>query len=85
MLKARVADIGGEIVTYAQQLLLEGMLKGKHEGKLEGKLEERIELINRFLRAGVSWATITAATGVDQAQFAELKAQLAQLQEQAAA
>lgn len=77
MLKAQTDDTGGEIVTYAQQLLREGELKGK----LEGKLEERVELINGFLRADVSWATITEATGVDQVQFVELKQQLAQLQE----
>ena len=80
MLKARKSDIGDEIVTYAQQLLLEG----KNKGKIEGKIEGQLELIEGFLRAGVGWATIVEATGVDQAKFAELKAQLARLQGQPA-
>ena len=60
---------GGEIMTYAQELLQEGERKGKIEGQ--------IETIENFLKAGVEWAVIESATGIDQKQLEALKLQLA--------
>ena len=65
------AESGGEIMTYAQELLEEGERKGKIEGQ--------IETIENFLKAGVGWAVIESATGIDQKQLAALKQELAEM------
>ena len=59
---------GDEIMTYAQQLLAEGEAKGR--------MEKQIEMVEGFLRVGVTWELIEAATGLTEAGFRELKAQL---------
>ncbi len=63
-------DIGGEILTYAEEL--------KQEGKLEGKMEGKIETIESLLAVGAEWALITTATGITPPQFRLLKEQLRQ-------
>lgn len=60
---------GGEIMTYAEQLLAEGEAKGERRGK--------VEVVEGFLRVGVSWEVIEAATGLNEARFQALKNQLA--------
>ena len=60
---------GGEIMTYAQELLAEGEAKGRAEGQ--------VAVVEGLLRVGVTWAVIEAATGLTEASFQALKAQLA--------
>jgi len=60
---------GGEIMTYAEELLA--------EGRAEGEARKQIEMIEGFLRVGVTWEVIEAATGLNEAQFRALKTQLA--------
>jgi len=56
---------GGEIVTYAEELLAEGEQRGK------------VEVVEGLVRVGVTWDVIEAATGLTEASFEALKAQLA--------
>lgn len=62
---------GRKIMTFAQQLF--------QEGKLVGEIRAKIELIEKLLRAGISWATIETATEINPTRFAELQQQLVQL------
>ncbi len=68
-------------MSYAQELLEEGWAKGRAEGKAEGKEEGlqrgKVEVVEGFLRIGVSWDLITSATGIDEARFRALKERLA--------
>ena len=61
-------DLKGEIMTYAEQLLAEGEAKGEQRTK--------VQIVEGLLRAGVTWEVIEAATGLTEADFQELKAQL---------
>ena len=72
---------GGEIMSYAQQLLKEGKEEGLAEGRSQG-LEEgerlgeqraRVEMVEGLLRAGVGWDVIESATGVNESRFREIK------------
>ena len=65
-------DTGGDMLTYAEELLQEGEIRGEIRGKKEGQ----IETIEKLLRVGVDWTVITAATGIDPVQFQALKEQL---------
>ena len=71
---------GGEIVTYAQELLAEGEAKDRAEGRIEGRVEGRaegqVEVVEGLLRVGVTWDVIEAATGLNEAGFRALKEQL---------
>ena len=73
-------DIGGKLMTYAQELLAEGEAKGRAEGQAEGRAEgearKQVEMVEGFLRVGVTWEVIEAATGLTEADFEALKAQL---------
>ena len=67
-------------MTCAQQLLAEGEAKGR----AEGEARKQVEMVEGFLRVGVTWDVIEAATGLTEAAtglteagFQELKAQLA--------
>ena len=60
-------------MTYAQEM----MEKGRAEGRTEGRMETQVETVQGLLQAGVAWEVITAATGLTEADFEELKAQLA--------
>ena len=60
-------------MTYAQELLE----KGRAEGRAEGRMQRDLEIVQGFLQAGVAWDVITTATGLTEASFEELKAQLA--------
>lgn len=59
---------GDEIMSYAQQLLAEGEAKGRTEAQ--------VEVVEGLVRVGVTWDVIEAATGLTEAKFQELKAQL---------
>ena len=90
-MQRHAAGSGGEIMTYAQELLQEGERKGRQEGKQEGerkgkqegerkgKIAGQIETLENFLKAGVGWAVIESATGIDEKQLAALKQQLAEM------
>ena len=60
-------------MTYAQEMLE----KGRTEGRAEGRMQTQVENVRGFLQAGVAWEVITAATGLTEADFEQLKAQLA--------
>ena len=72
-LRRQGLDEGDDIMTYAQQLLAEGEAKGR----AEGEARKQVEMVEGFLRVGVTWDVIEAATGLTEAGFQELKAQLA--------
>lgn len=63
-------DIGGKLMTYAQELL--------EKGRAEGRMENQVEVVEGFLRIGVTWDVIEAATGLTEAGFQALKAQLSE-------
>ena len=54
----------GESMTYAEELLA------------KGRTEAQVEVVEGFLRVGVTWEVIEAATGLTEAGFQALKAQL---------
>ncbi|MFZ4663804.1 MAG: Rpn family recombination-promoting nuclease/putative transposase, partial [Caldilineaceae bacterium] len=62
---------GRKIMTFAQQLF--------QEGKLVGEIRAQIEIVEKLLRAGISWTTIETATEIGPTRFAELQQELAQL------
>jgi hypothetical protein len=66
------AEHGGEVMTYAQELLEEGRAEGERRGEQRGK----VEVIEGLLRVGVDWQVIEAGTGINEAQFQLLKQQL---------
>ena len=59
-----------------QEGRVEGRHEGRHEGRQEGRQEGQIATIESFLRAGVGWATIKQATGIDQEAFELLRRQI---------
>jgi len=59
---------GDAIMSYAQQLLAEGEAKGR--------TETQVEVVEGLVCVGVTWDVIEAATGLTEAKFQELKAQL---------
>ena len=65
-------DIGATLMTYAQQLM--------EKGRAEGRMKNQVENVQGFLQAGVAWEVITTATGLTEADFEELKAQMANSQ-----
>ena len=52
-------------MTYAEQL------------RAEGEAQKQVEIVDGFLRVGVTWDVIEAATGLTKASFQELKGQVA--------
>ena len=48
----------------------------EQEGRQEGELRGRVQTIEAFLGRDVPWATIEAATGIDQSTFHRLKHEL---------
>ena len=66
-------DLKGEIMTYAEQLLAEG----RAEGEAKGEQRTKVQIVEGLLQAGVTWEVIEAATGLTEAGFEALKAQLA--------
>ena len=43
----------------------------------EGRMENQVEVVEGFLRVGVTWDVVEAATGLTENGFQALKAQLA--------
>ena len=75
-LRRHGVEQGGEIMTYAEELLAEGRAEGRTEGEAKGRMENQVEVVEGLLRAGVAWDVIQAATGLTEAGFQELKARL---------
>ena len=73
-LQRRGLEQGGEIMTYAQELLAEGEAKGEVKGRIKG----RVEVVEGLLKVGVTWEVIEAATGLNDAGFQALKEQLSE-------
>jgi hypothetical protein len=77
-------NVGGNMLTYAEELRQEGEQKGRQEGEqkgrqeglLIGEIKGKIETIEDLLAVGVDWNTITVATGIDRDQFQRHKQQL---------
>ena len=67
-LRRHVPGPGGDMKTYAEELLQEGLQRGRQEGQL-GTIEN-------FLRAGIEWSVIKEATGIDQEAFQALRRRL---------
>ena len=84
-LRATVSGTGGELVTYAEELMQETARKVRAEGVLEGREEGRwegqVRTIEDLLRAGVPWPVIEAATGIDEDALHALKQRLEESQE----
>ena len=86
-LRRRESEEGNEMMTYAEELLAEGRAEGRAEGEAKGRAEgeakgraegetrKQIEMVEGFLRVGVAWDVIEAATGLNEAGFEALKAQ----------
>ena len=72
---------GGDLMTYAEELIQEGEQRGRQaglrEGEQRGRLEERVRTIEGLMRAGVEWPVIESATGVDREALSALKRQIA--------
>ena len=73
-------DIGATLMTYAQQLMEKGRAEGLAEGRTEGRMKNQVENVQGLLQAEVAWEVITTATGLTEADFEELKAQMANSQ-----
>jgi hypothetical protein len=65
------AEVGGKMLTAAETWTL--------QGRSEGKLAKEIEMIERFLKAGVAWEMVVKATGITQEKLQELKATLQEM------
>ena len=76
-MKDRGIDIGVTLMTYAQEMMEKGRAEGEATGRTKGRMETQVENVQGLLQAGVAWEVITTATGLTEADFEELKAQLA--------
>jgi len=76
-LRRHEPEQGGEIVTYAEELLAEGRAEGRVEGEQRGEQRGKVEVVEGLLRVGVAWEVIEAATGLTEANSQGLKAPLA--------
>ena len=61
---------------YGEVIQQEARQKGLREGRQEGVLMTQVSTIEGLLDRDVPWATIEAATGIDEAAFGRLKQQL---------
>ena len=75
-LRRHVPGTGGDMKTYAEELLQEGLRKGRQEGLQKGRQEGQLGTIENFLRAGIEWSVIKEATGIDQEAFQALRRRL---------
>ena len=69
-------------MTYAEELLEKGRREGYAEGKARGRMKSQVKIVQGCLQAGITWDVITAATGLTESSFEELKARLANAESQ---
>ena len=74
-LRREVPGPGGDMMTYAEELIREGRQEGVLKGRREGHQEGQVATIESFLRAGVGWPIIKQAAGIDQEEFELLRRQ----------
>ena len=67
-----MTDTRGMLEAYGEVVEQEALQKGIVQGRQEGILHT----IEGFLGRNVPWATIEAATGIDEAEFRRLSQQL---------
>ena len=67
-----VSEPGGDMMTYAEELIREGREEGLREGELRGQ----VGTIEKLVQAGVQWSVIESATGVDRDALRALKQRL---------
>lgn len=67
-----VSEPGGDMMTYAEELIAEGREEGLREGELRGQ----VGTIEKLVQAGVQWSVIESATGVDRDALRALKQRL---------
>jgi len=53
---------------------IKGERKGEIKGEITGEMRAKIEMIEGFLKANVSWETITQATQINQKLYQSMKA-----------
>ena len=71
-LRDAIPEPGGDLMTYAEELIREGERKGEQRGRIEGQ----VRTIERLVRAGVQWPLIESATGIDREALSALKRRL---------
>ncbi|MBM3227022.1 MAG: hypothetical protein FJZ47_24920 [Candidatus Tectomicrobia bacterium] len=64
-------EVGKHLMTYAQELL--------QEGEAKGEMKAKVHIIENMLHTGMAWTAIEEITGMNEAQFQELKQRLATL------
>ena len=75
-LRDAVPEPGGDLMTYAEELILEGEQRGRREGEQRGRIEGQVRTIERLVQAGVQWPLIESATGIDREALSALKRRL---------
>ena len=88
LMRRRAPELRGVLMTSGEKLRREGRQQGRQQGRQEGRQQGRqqgrqegrqqgrLETIDGFLRAGVGWAMIESATGIDERAYRGLKAGL---------
>ena len=71
-LRKATPEPGGDLMTYAEELIAEGLEKGRHEGELRGQ----VDTIEKLVQAGVQWSVIESATGLDRDALRALRQRL---------
>jgi predicted transposase/invertase (TIGR01784 family) len=66
-LRRRVTQVGGDLMTYAQEL------------EERGKIKNQVEVIEGLLQESIGWDVIERVTGVNEARFQVLKQQVAEM------
>ena len=68
-LRRRAPQVGGDLMTYAQEL------------EERGKIKNQVEVIEGLLQESIGWDVIERVTGVNEAQFQVLKQQVESMNE----
>ena len=66
-------DVGGMIIAVIAAWTQENFLREEAQDELEGELRAKITIIEKCLKANMSWETITEATQIDQELFQSMK------------
>ena len=87
MLLDMLAAVARKDYTDRRRRQAEGQAKAKAEGRYRGRLEDvaRNDGISKMLSAGISWTSITAATGASRATIAKVATRIRERGDQATA